>query len=230
MRELALLTAGGHSLDVAAIARESGWAPVFYDDDPHVGLSARWEGRTPLPRPMSDLPADEPFAAVIGHNEPAQRFEVAVRYPHAVWQSLFHKSVVGWPELWEDGCVVAAGAVITERVTLGYHVHVNVGATISQATTIGDFCTISPGANVCGDISIGARTWVGAGAVIKDHVSVGSDVLIGCGAVVISDVPDGSTVVGNPARPLVRAKPEDDAGFWRQLSTAQDRLVARGTT
>ncbi len=202
MRELAILTAGGHAIDVGAQARDSGWSPVFYDDDPGIGNSFRWVERlVPLPMDALGMRSQD---AVIGHNEPSIRANIAARFPNLVWQSLFHKSVIGWPETWGVGCVVASGAIFTERVTLGEHVHINVGATISQATTIGDFVTVSPGANVCGDITIGDRSWIGAGAIVKDHVSIGSDVLVGCGAVVVADIPDGAgKYVGAPARPLV---------------------------
>ncbi len=222
MRRLAVLTAGGHSLDVAAMAAQSGWEPVFYDDDPDIGEIPRWKGRTPLPLPLSLFAGDTP--AVVGHNEPAWRQRIAQRFPDAEWVSLFHRSVIGWPELWEDGCIVASGAIITERVTFGRHVHVNVGATISQATNLGDFCTVGPGCHIAGDVTVGAGTWFGVGSIVRDHISIGENVMVGAGAVVCSDIPDGTTVVGVPAKPLLRVENDHSA---RQALAAQDRLAAR---
>jgi acetyltransferase-like isoleucine patch superfamily enzyme len=48
------------------------------------------------------------------------------------------------------------------------------------------------------------RAAVGTGAVILPGVTIGAGAIVGAGAVVTKDVPDGTTVVGNPARPLVR--------------------------
>jgi acetyltransferase-like isoleucine patch superfamily enzyme len=42
-------------------------------------------------------------------------------------------------------------------------------------------------------------------------VTVGDRAVIGSGAVVVGDVDAGSTVVGIPARPMVRPRPEGSA-------------------
>jgi UDP-2-acetamido-3-amino-2,3-dideoxy-glucuronate N-acetyltransferase len=53
-------------------------------------------------------------------------------------------------------------------------------------------------------ITVGRRAAIGSGAVILGGVTIGADSLVGAGAVVTHDVLAGETVVGNPARPLVR--------------------------
>lgn len=45
---------------------------------------------------------------------------------------------------------------------------------------------------------------IGSGATILGGVRIGTEALVGAGAVVTRDVAAGQTVVGNPARPLVR--------------------------
>lgn len=47
---------------------------------------------------------------------------------------------------------------------------------------------------------------VGSGAVILCNVTVGEGATVGAGAVVTKDVPAGSTVVGSPARVLVKQR------------------------
>ncbi len=214
MRELAILTAGGHAIDVEAQARAEGiWETVFYDDDPFIADHPRWEHGWQPPKPMALLNTPEQFWAIIGHNDPQVRAVLARRFPQAVWPSVM--SVQPWI-VHGGGIVIAPGVTITERVELGKHVHVNVGATISQSTTVGDFCTISPGAHICGDVTIGARTWIGAGAIVKDHINIGSDVLVGCGAVVVEDIPDGAgKYVGVPARPLIASTSTGYGGSGR---------------
>jgi maltose O-acetyltransferase len=53
-------------------------------------------------------------------------------------------------------------------------------------------------------IRIGRNVWIGGAALILPGVTVGDDAVIGAGAVVTRDVPAGATIVGNPARPVVR--------------------------
>jgi len=47
---------------------------------------------------------------------------------------------------------------------------------------------------------------VGANATVLAGVEIGEGAVVGAGAVVTRDVPPGITVVGNPARPLVRER------------------------
>jgi len=53
-------------------------------------------------------------------------------------------------------------------------------------------------------ILVGRGAAIGSGAVILGGVTVGAASLVGAGAVVTREVAPGETVVGNPARPLVR--------------------------
>ena len=48
------------------------------------------------------------------------------------------------------------------------------------------------------------RVSLGSGAVILGGIRIGEAAVVGAGAVVTRDVAAGTTVVGNPARPLVR--------------------------
>lgn len=47
---------------------------------------------------------------------------------------------------------------------------------------------------------------IGSGAVILCNVTVGEGAIVGAGAVVTKDVPAGSTVVGSPARVLIKGR------------------------
>ena len=93
-------------------------------------------------------------------------------------------------------------SVLTTKVTLGIHVHINTAASINQSSSIGDFCTVSPGARICGDVNVGTQTSIGAGSVIINFKNVGSNCTLGAGTVVIENVSDCATVVGVPGREI----------------------------
>lgn len=101
-----------------------------------------------------------------------------------------------------DGLTLGPYCVLTTRISIGRHVHINTSATINQASVIGDYCTLSPGAIICGDVRIGSTTSIGAGAVVINYKTIGSDAILGAGTVVVDHVDSGVIVVGVPGREI----------------------------
>jgi acetyltransferase EpsM len=119
--------------------------------------------------------------------------------------NLIHETaVVGTQCQYGNGLTMGPYSVLTTRVNLGVHVHINTAASINQSSTIGDYCTVSPGARVCGDVNVGEATSVGAGSVIINFKNVGSNCTLGAGTVVIDHIGDNATVVGVPGREIKR--------------------------
>lgn len=119
--------------------------------------------------------------------------------------NLIHETaVVGTQCQYENGLTMGPYSVLTTRVNLGKHVHINTAASINQSSTIGDYCTVSPGARICGDVNVGEGTSIGAGSVIINFKNVGKNCTLGAGTVVIDHIKDGATVVGVPGREIKR--------------------------
>ena len=103
-----------------------------------------------------------------------------------------------------DGTVIMQGAIVQSCTSIGKHCVVNTGASVGHDVTLADYVHIAPRAVVTGNVKIGECSWIGAGAVIRQGIKIGSNCMIGAGAVVVKDVADGDTVVGNPARCIIR--------------------------
>jgi sugar O-acyltransferase (sialic acid O-acetyltransferase NeuD family) len=103
-----------------------------------------------------------------------------------------------------DGIMIAANATLNPLVQLGRGVICNTSTSIDHECIIGDFCHIAPGAVLCGSVTVGKGTFIGANSVIRQGIHIGNNVIIGAGTVVVKDIPDNATVIGNPARSLVK--------------------------
>ena len=103
-----------------------------------------------------------------------------------------------------SGTCVNPGVVIAGGSTIGSHVWLGSGSVIGHDVAIADFAMIAPQAVLSGFARVEQAAYVGAGAYVRQRVTIGERALVGLGSVVIADVAAKTTVVGNPARPLVR--------------------------
>lgn len=105
----------------------------------------------------------------------------------------------------ESGCQILAGAVVVAEARLGRQCIVNTKASVDHECTLADGVEIAPGATLCGLVQVETNGWVCAGAVVLPRLTIGADAIVGAGAVVIRDVPAGVTVVGVPAKILLKS-------------------------
>lgn len=103
-----------------------------------------------------------------------------------------------------DGACLSPFVTLTSNIRIGRCFHANLYSYVEHDCAIGDYVTFAPGAKVNGSVTIGDHVYVGSGAVIRQGLTIGAGAVIGMGAVVTSNVPSGVTVVGNPAKPLVK--------------------------
>ena len=103
-----------------------------------------------------------------------------------------------------EGSIITAGNVITSNVNIGKHVLINLTCTIGHDTNIEEFSSLMPGSRISGNVNIGQAVYIGTGAIIINMVNIGKEVTIGAGAVVVSHIIENNTVVGIPARPVIK--------------------------
>lgn len=103
-----------------------------------------------------------------------------------------------------EGACLSPFVTLTSNIRIGRCFHANLYSYVEHDCVLGDFVTFAPGAKANGNVTLGDHAYVGSGAVIRQGVTIGAGATVGMGAVVIRDVPPGATVIGNPAKPLIK--------------------------
>ena len=117
-------------------------------------------------------------------------------------------------------CNICAHVFIENEVIIGDRVTIKNGVQVWDGLRLGDDVFVGPNVTFTNDkyprsgnrSFISMMTWVengariGGGATILPGVRIGSGACIGAGSVVTRDVPANVTVVGNPARPIEKAR------------------------
>ena len=108
-----------------------------------------------------------------------------------------------------EGAILNPFVTLTSNIKIGQHFHANIYSYVEHDCVIGDYVTFAPAVKCNGNIIIEDHAYIGAGAVIKQGESgkptvIGQGAVVGMGAVVTKSILPGTTVVGNPAKPLVK--------------------------
>lgn len=103
-----------------------------------------------------------------------------------------------------EGACLSPFVTLTSNIRIGRCFHANLYSFVEHDCLIGDFVTLATGAKVNGNVSIGDNAYIGSGAIVRQGLTIGIGAVVGMGAVVTKDVPPGVTVVGNPAKPLIK--------------------------
>ena len=102
-----------------------------------------------------------------------------------------------------EGCMIQDGCNISSNVKLGRCVRVNSCANIMHDSCVGDFTTIAPSSVILGRCNIGNKVYIGANATVLPDIQIRGGI-VGAGAVVVKNIDDRMTVVGVPAKNLIK--------------------------
>jgi len=164
------------------------------------------------------------YAAFLTENASERYVNIAIANSHIrekIETRLRADHVLDW-SIHADNCVImdavqiGCGSILSPFVTLtsniriGKYFHANIYSYIAHDCVIGDFVTFAPSVRCNGNIVIEDHAYIGTGAVLKQGTPdkplvIGRGAVVGMGAVVTKNVAAGETVVGNPAKPLVRS-------------------------
>ena len=209
-RLLGVYGAGGCGRTVMAFLRDAnpGVDCVFIDDAP-LAPTANGHAVVTWDRFLA-MPGDRQVCVAIARSALREALALKSAAAGVVWAGCIARQA-----LVLDGAQLGAGAIISPFATIGANVVAGRGALVdlyacvNHDCRLGDFVTLAPYANVNGNVDIGDHAYIGSGALIRQGqpgkpLVIGRGAVVGMGAVVTHDVAAGVTVVGNPARPIVK--------------------------
>lgn len=131
-----------------------------------------------------------------------------------IWQFcvIFQNAKIG------DNCNICSHCLIENDVIIGDNCAIKSGVQIWDGIILEDNVFIGGNVSFTNDRhpKSCAKEWkmertlvkkgasIGAGAVILPGITIGENAIVGAGAVVVKDVPNNITVIGNPARELIK--------------------------
>jgi len=112
-----------------------------------------------------------------------------------------------------EGAIFCPFTTVTSNTRIGKFFHANIYSYVAHDCCIGDYVTFAPNVHCNGGVIIEDHVYVGTGVIIKQSTAekpivIGKGAVLGMGAVVTKSVPPFATVVGNPARPLIKTVAE----------------------
>jgi len=213
-RIFGLYGAGGFAREVMPIARQqfaaTGWQLVFVETTP---AAAQVNGMPVLSEDaFFEHAADERgYAVAIADGAARQKIAERCTARGARPITLQAQSAIVYDgNQIGDGSILCAHSMVTSNARIGLHFHANLYSYVAHDCVIGDWVTFAPRVSCNGNVQIGDHAYIGTGALLRPGaprgkpLSIGRGAVVGMGAVVTRDVEAGVTVVGSPAKPLVR--------------------------
>lgn len=100
-----------------------------------------------------------------------------------------------------DNCNISKGSIEDTIIKKG--VKINKQVVLAHNVIVGEHTVFTAPTFVGGSVSIGNKCHIAA-TIIRNQCTIGENATLGLGSVVVKDVKAGDTVIGNPARPMVR--------------------------
>ena len=215
MKDIVIVGAGGFAREVAWLVRD-----VNRGSEPIWNLLGFIDAKSDrIGHPIGDcsiigddewlLHQEHPLNVVIGIGSPVllqKTSDSLTRNGNLQFPNIIHPTVIWDTDRIEigRGNIVGAGNILTTDIRIGSFNILNLASTFGHDAVIGNCCVVNPGVNLSGGVSLGDRCLIGTGSVILENLAIQHDVTVGGGAVVTRHVQAGLTVVGIPAKPLVK--------------------------
>ena len=207
-RTLIIVGAGGHGKVCADCATLLGqWQKIVFLDSGYPEKQ-HWYGCEVVGHTdaLSEFVSDQhDFFVAIGDNHVRARLIAKIESLNANLTNLIHPSAAISDSVKINvATLVLAQCAINADTTVGKGCIVNTGAKIDHDCIIDDYVHLGPGVSLAGSVQVGEKSFLGIGSCAIPQTKIGECTIVGAGATVTSDIESDCTVVGTPARKIIK--------------------------
>ncbi len=211
MKKISIFGAGGFGREVKMLieqineVREEWQFIGFWDDDEHLPDTINGSPLLGNINELNQYGEEMYLVCAVAAPDIKEQIIKKITNPYIKFPILIHpNALIGNRQYVSigEGCIITAGTIITQNITIGKHIILNLSCTVGHDTVIGDFSSFMPSVNISGEVVIKNNVYVGTGVKIINQLSIGEHTIIGAGAVVSKDIPERCTAVGVPAKPI----------------------------
>ena len=203
--------AGGHAIELLEVLRSNHYQEeILFFDDVNPSVSGLLFSKFRILHSASEATAyfkDHPDFC-IGVGNPLMRKLIAEKMTGLggkLVSVISNNALIGGNDVvLENGLNIMQGAIITCSTKIGKGSLIHVNSSVHHNTIVGEYCELSPGCRILGGVSMGAFVSIGSNAVVMRNINIGACAIVGAGAVVTKDIPAGITVVGIPAKKVIK--------------------------
>lgn len=209
MKSCAILGASGHGKVVADIAELNGYQDITFFDERWPSLSSveHWDVSGDTAALLSTASEYDVVVIAIGDNATRCAKQRELSDAGANFNVLAHPSaVISKYANIKAGTVLMANAVVNPFCHIGASCIINTSSIVEHDCCLAEGVHISPNTSLAGGVKVGENAWIGIGSQVKQLVEIGREVTVGAGSTVINHVPDFQTVVGSPAKQLLKSQ------------------------
>ncbi len=206
MKDIYILGAGGFAKEVHFLIRQIGGYTIraFVNREPLPPIRV---GNTDYPVITdAQLNGAKSSLLAIGVGDPKLIARLTQQFGSFDFPNLIHPGVVAdWPNIrLGKGNIISSGVNFTTDIIIGSFNVFNLACTVGHDAVIGNCNVFNPGANISGGVRAGNNNLVGTNATLLQYTSIGNNAVVGAASLVNKPVEDNTTVVGVPAKPLIK--------------------------
>ena len=212
MKRLLIIGAGGfgrevlqYAMDISAAGLAQWEIAGFLDDNLNALDNYSYEYK--VIGTIAGHKVSDEYVYICAIGDPKTKLTIGRRFQNegARFINIIHPSAyIGRTCKMGTGNVLCPGTSLTADVKMGNFIALNQKSCFTHDSVIGDGCTISSYCDITGFASLGEGVFMGSHAVVCPGVSVGDYARIGAGSVVIFDLKDNMTVLGVPAKKILK--------------------------